>query len=64
MKDLNVQSPQQTWNCDENGCQDVPKECHVVGETGIEACTIVGKEQGETLKHTGFLFGNFSVCLI
>ena len=37
MKHLNIQSPQQIWNCDESGCQDVPKECDIVGETGVEA---------------------------
>ena len=33
---------------DKSGCQDVLKEELVVGETGIPASTIVGKEQGET----------------
>ena len=23
---LNISSPEQIWNCDETGCQDVPKE--------------------------------------
>ena len=30
MKCQNIQSPQQIWNCDESGCQDVPKEYIVI----------------------------------
>ena len=45
---LNITDPKQIWNVDKSGCQDVPKEEQVVGETGIPASTIVGKEQGET----------------
>ena len=45
---LNITDPNQIWNVDESGCQDVPKEELVVGETGIPASAIVGKEQGET----------------
>ena len=45
---LKIDDPKQIWNVDESGCQDVPKEELVVGETGIPASTIVGKEQGET----------------
>ena len=41
LKELKIESPQQIWNCDETGCVDVPKERDVVGETGIEAVTIV-----------------------
>ena len=45
---LKIDDPKQIWNVDESGCQDVPKEELVVGETGIPASTIVGKEQGKT----------------
>ena len=48
LKELKIENPWQIWNCNEMGCVDVPKERDVVGETGIEAVTIVGKEQGET----------------
>ena len=56
LKELKIESPQQIWNCDEMGCVDVPKERDVVGETGIEAVTIVSKEQGET--STALTFAN------
>ena len=46
--DLNIVNPQQIWNCDESGCQDVPKEDEVVGETGVPQYRTVPKEQGET----------------
>ena len=46
--DLNIVNPQQIWNCDESGCQDVPKEDEVVGETGVPQYRTVLKEQGET----------------
>ena len=46
--DLNIVNPQQIWNCDESGCQDVPKEDEVVGETGVPQYCTVPKEQGET----------------
>ena len=45
---LNIVNPQQIWNCDESGCQDVPKEDEVVGETGVPQYHTVPKEQGET----------------
>ena len=45
--DLNIVNPQQIWNCDESGCQDVPKEDEVVGETGVPQYHTVPKEQGE-----------------
>ena len=45
---LNISSPEQIWNCDETGYQDVPKEQEVVGETGVDAYNIVSNEQGET----------------
>ena len=48
LQHLKIDDPKQIWNVDESGCQDVPKEELVVGETGIPASTIVGKEQGET----------------
>ena len=41
---LKIDDPKQIWNVDESGCQDVLKEELVVGETGIPASTIVGKE--------------------
>ena len=63
MKCLNIQSPQQIWSCDESGCQDVPKEHDVVGETGVEACTIVGKEQGETSTVLALANAIGQVCL-
>ena len=56
LKELKIESPQQIWKCDETGCVDVPKERDVVGETGIEAVTIVSKEQGET--STALTFAN------
>ena len=56
LKELKIESPQQIWNCDEMGCVDVPKERDVVRETGIEAVTIVSKEQGET--STALTFAN------
>ena len=62
LKCLNIQSLQQIWNCDESGCQDVPKEHDVVGETGVEACTIVGKEQGETSTVLAFANAIVQVC--
>ena len=46
--DLNIVNPQQIWNCDESGCQDVPKEDEVIGETGVPQYHSVPKEQGET----------------
>ena len=46
--DLNIVNPQQIWNCDESGCQDVPKEDEVVGETGVPQYHTVPKEHGET----------------
>ena len=48
LSDLNVVSLQQIWNCDESGCQDVPKEDGVIGETGVPQYCTVPKEQGET----------------
>ena len=35
LSDLNIVNPQQIWNCNESGCQDVPKEDEVIGETGV-----------------------------
>ena len=54
--DLNIVNPQQIWNCDESGCQDVPKEDEVVGETGVPQYCTVPKEQGET--STNLTFAN------
>ena len=48
LSDLNIVNPQQIWNCDESGCQDVPKEDEVIGETGVPQYYTVPKEQGET----------------
>ena len=48
LSDLNIFNPQQIWNCNESGCQDVPKEDEVVGETGVPQYHTVLKEQGET----------------
>ena len=48
LSDLNIVNPQQIWNCDESGCQDVPKEDEVIGETGVPQYHTVPKEQGET----------------
>ena len=35
LSDLNIVNPQQIWNHDESGFQDVPKEDEVIGETGV-----------------------------
>ena len=48
MSDLNIVNPQQIWNCDESGCQDVPKEDEVIGETEVPQYRTVPKGQGET----------------
>ena len=48
LSDLNIVNPQQIWNCDESGYQDVLKEDEVVGETGVPQYSTVQKEQGET----------------
>ena len=48
LSDLNIVNLQQIWNCNESGCQDVPKEDEVVGETGVPQYHTVLKEQGET----------------
>ena len=59
---LNISSPEQIWNCDETRCQDVPKEWEVVGETGVEAYTIVSKEQGETTTVLNFANAVGKIC--
>ena len=48
LSDLNIVNPQQIWNCNESGCQDVPKKDEVIGETGVPQYCTVPKEQGET----------------
>ena len=48
LEKLNISSPEQIWNCDETRCQDVPKKWEVVGGAGVDAYTIVSKEQGDT----------------
>ena len=48
LSDLNIVNPQQIWNCDESGCQDVSKEDEVVGETRVPQYHTVPREQGET----------------
>ena len=53
---LNIINPQCIWNCDESGCKDVPDELIIVGETGVPAVNIVGKEQGEI--STALTFAN------
>ena len=35
-------------NCNESGCQDVPKEDEVIGESGVPQYCTVPKEQRET----------------
>ena len=62
LESLNITSPEQIWNCDETGCQDVPKEWEVVGETGVDAYTIVSKEQGETTTVVTFANAVGKVC--
>ena len=57
MKELNIVSPKQIWNCDETGIQDIPNQvCKVIGETGYKANTIVPSEQGVT--STGLTYVN------
>ena len=43
-------------------CQDVPKEREVVGETGVDAYTIVSKEQGETTTVLSFANAVGKIC--
>ena len=59
---LNISSPEQIWNCDETGCQEVTKEQEVVGETGVDAYTIVSKEQGETTTVLSFSNAVGKIC--
>ena len=41
LSDLNIVNPQQIWNCNESGTQNVPKEDEVMGETGVpQYCTV------------------------
>ena len=61
-RELDITSPQQILNCDETGCQDVSKEHDVVGEMGVEAYTIVGKEQGKTTTALSFANAVGKVC--
>ena len=53
---LSITNPQYIWNCDESGCKDVPDELDVVGEIGVAAVNIVGKEHGEI--STALTFAN------
>ena len=39
LSNLNIVNPQQIWNCDESGCQDVPKEDEDKGEIGVISTT-------------------------
>ena len=48
LSDLNIVNPQQIWNCNESGFQDVSKEDEVIGETEVPQYCTVSKEQGET----------------
>ena len=59
---LNITSPEQIWNCNETGCQDVCKEWDVVGETVVDAYTIVSKEQVETTTVLSFANAVGKIC--
>ena len=43
LSDLNIVNPQQVWNCNESGWQDIPKEDEVIGETGVPKYRTVPK---------------------
>ena len=47
LTDINIVNPQQVWNCGKNGCQDIPKEDEIIGETGKPQYCTVPKEQSE-----------------
>ena len=47
-EDRRWSAPLQIWNCNESGCQDVPKEDEVIRETRVPQYSTVPKEQCET----------------
>lgn len=49
LREMGIDSPDNIWNCDESGVQDIPKDgTYVIGATGEKTFTQVSKEQGET----------------
>jgi hypothetical protein len=44
-----ISSPENIWNVDETGCQDVPKATPVVGQKGEKAYCYVPADRGETM---------------
>ena len=49
LKEIGITFPENIWNCDESGVQDIPKDgTYVIGATGEKTYVQVSKEQGET----------------